>query len=118
LIPGNLFFLFFARLLPFFLVSRWAGMEWERFKLTEVRYQKGDKLGKLLAISSLLPLAVLVSLATLIIFKRDLRTILFFLGPFSLSSYFSYILLSAKCQPLFQQANCSTSSLTTSSKIT
>jgi len=36
----------------------------------------GDLLGKLLAYSSLLPLAVLIGFVTLILFRRDLHTVI------------------------------------------
>ena len=48
--------------------------------LTAVVYQRGDKLGQLLAAISLLPLVLLVSLATLILCRRDLQTCCLLLG--------------------------------------
>nr|XP_053630448.1 dolichyldiphosphatase 1-like [Cherax quadricarinatus] len=40
----------------------------------------GDTIGKILAISSLTPIAIIVGFITLILFRRDLHTIMFFIG--------------------------------------
>jgi len=53
---------------------------WNEFALTHVEYPAGDHLGKLLCLFSLLPQALIVSFVTLVIFRRDLHTIFFFLG--------------------------------------
>jgi len=50
------------------------------FRLTEVKYDPSDPLGLVLAVASLLPIALLVAFPTLILFRRDLRTITFFAG--------------------------------------
>lgn len=50
------------------------------FRLTEVKYEAADPIGLVLAVASLLPIALLVVFPTLIIFRRDLRTITFFAG--------------------------------------
>jgi len=55
-------------------------IRWRSLSLTHVEYPEGDLLGKLLAYSSLLPLAVLIGFVTLILFRRDLHTITFFIG--------------------------------------
>lgn len=55
-------------------------MNWKPFSLTHVEYPEGDRLGQLLAISSLTPIAIIVGFITLILFRRDLHTIMFFVG--------------------------------------
>ncbi|ELT95926.1 hypothetical protein CAPTEDRAFT_219287 [Capitella teleta] len=54
--------------------------EWTSISLTHIEYIKGDNLGKLLALFSLLPVALGISFGTLIIFRRDLHTICFLAG--------------------------------------
>jgi len=54
--------------------------DWATFRLVHVVYPKGDKIGQLLALTSLAPLALLVSFATLIVFRRDLHTMAYFAG--------------------------------------
>ncbi|XP_006640716.1 dolichyldiphosphatase 1 [Lepisosteus oculatus] len=53
---------------------------WQSVSLTHVEYPSGDLTGELLAYSSLLPIFILVSFVTLIVFKRELHTISFFGG--------------------------------------
>lgn len=55
-------------------------MNWKPFSLTHVEYPEGDRIGQLLAISSLTPIAIIVGFITLILFRRDLHTIMFFVG--------------------------------------
>jgi len=55
-------------------------VDWTPFSLTHVEYPKGDLLGKILAISSLMPMAIICGFITLILFRRDLHTITFFAG--------------------------------------
>jgi len=45
------------------------------FSLTHVRYDEGDLLGLGLAIASLVPIAAIVSLSTIVAVRRDVRTI-------------------------------------------
>ncbi|KAA0170702.1 hypothetical protein FNF28_01246 [Cafeteria roenbergensis] len=52
----------------------------EPFKFTHVVYQKGDLLGKLMALLSLAPIFIMVSYATLVASRRDLRTISLVVG--------------------------------------
>ncbi len=52
----------------------------EVLELTTVHYRPGDPLALVLAYITLLPLAILVGLATLILFRRDFRTITIFVG--------------------------------------
>ncbi|XP_043246347.1 dolichyldiphosphatase 1-like isoform X2 [Amphibalanus amphitrite] len=54
--------------------------EWRDFALTHVEYLSGDFIGKTLCLFSLLPQAMIVSIVTLVVFKRDLHTISFALG--------------------------------------
>ncbi|XP_066975722.1 dolichyldiphosphatase 1-like isoform X1 [Macrobrachium rosenbergii] len=57
-----------------------SDVKWKAFSLTHVEYPEGDRIGQLLAISSLTPLAIIVGFVTLILFRRDLHTIVFFAG--------------------------------------
>ncbi|XP_058129958.1 dolichyldiphosphatase 1-like [Anopheles ziemanni] len=56
------------------------GTEWQPITLTLVEYPKGDLVGKLLAWISLAPLGIGAGFVALILFRRDLHTIVFFLG--------------------------------------
>uniref|UniRef100_A0A0K8TNR3 Dolichyldiphosphatase n=1 Tax=Tabanus bromius TaxID=304241 RepID=A0A0K8TNR3_TABBR len=55
-------------------------LEWQPITLTFVEYPKGDIIGHFLAWVSLAPIAIGVGFVTLILFRRDLHTISFFLG--------------------------------------
>ncbi|XP_070163047.1 dolichyldiphosphatase 1 [Polyergus mexicanus] len=55
-------------------------LEWIPLSLTLVEYPQGDLLGKLLAVLSLVPFAIIAGFITLILFRRDLHTIVFFSG--------------------------------------
>jgi len=59
--------------------------------LTFVEYPKGDKLGKLLALFSLAPFGIGAGFITLILFRRDLHTITFFIGLL-FSEFLNYML--------------------------
>ncbi|KAH3797871.1 dolichyldiphosphatase 1-like [Dreissena polymorpha] len=48
--------------------------------LTHVQYTKGDFIGFVLAWSSLVPFCLLVAFVTLIVFRRDIHTISYFVG--------------------------------------
>ncbi|UJR28376.1 hypothetical protein I4U23_009618 [Adineta vaga] len=50
--------------------------------ITFIEYQEGDKLGFILAWFSMLPFIYIVSLCTLILFRRDIQTIMYFGGFF------------------------------------
>ncbi|CAF0742130.1 unnamed protein product [Adineta steineri] len=50
--------------------------------ITFIEYQEGDKLGFFLAWFSMLPFIYIVSLCTLILFRRDIQTIMYFGGFF------------------------------------
>uniref|UniRef100_A0A1B0CT93 Dolichyldiphosphatase 1 n=1 Tax=Lutzomyia longipalpis TaxID=7200 RepID=A0A1B0CT93_LUTLO len=54
--------------------------EWVPIVFTFFEYPRGDIFGKLLALSSLMPHCIGVGFITLILFRRDLHTIFFFLG--------------------------------------
>ncbi|XP_050435343.1 dolichyldiphosphatase 1-like [Adelges cooleyi] len=54
--------------------------DWVPLSLTFVEYPKGNFLGKLLALFSLTPFVILSGFLTLILFRRDLHTITFFIG--------------------------------------
>jgi len=56
------------------------GTTWKPVSLTHVTYPDGDIVGKLLAWISLLPIFIIVSFITLILFRREIHTIMFFLG--------------------------------------
>ncbi|XP_043496636.1 dolichyldiphosphatase 1-like [Polistes fuscatus] len=55
-------------------------LKWIPLSLTLVEYPRGDIFGKLLALVSLAPFIIVTSFITLILFRRDLHTILFFSG--------------------------------------
>ncbi|GFV62619.1 dolichyldiphosphatase 1 [Trichonephila clavipes] len=55
-------------------------MQWTSLAISHVEHQTGDLLGKLLALTSLCPLALVIAFVTLILFRRDLHTITFFCG--------------------------------------
>ncbi|XP_041976948.1 dolichyldiphosphatase 1-like [Aricia agestis] len=55
-------------------------IEWQPLSLTLVEYPKGDLLGKFFAFMSLAPFGIGAGFVTLILFRRDLHTISFFLG--------------------------------------
>ncbi|KAL6441936.1 hypothetical protein ACFW04_002365 [Cataglyphis niger] len=55
-------------------------LEWIPLSLTLVEYPQGDLFGKLLAVLSLMPFAIIAGFITLILFRRDLHTIVFFSG--------------------------------------
>ena len=54
--------------------------EWKAISLTHIEYPKGDLVGFVLAWASLVPIFLLVSFTTLILFNRDLHTIAYLLG--------------------------------------
>ena len=54
--------------------------EWKVLSLTHVEYLEGDTVGKLFAIFSLLPLAIVIVFATAFFFRRDLHTLTFGIG--------------------------------------
>jgi len=53
---------------------------WKPISLTHVTYPENDIIGKVLAWGSLLPIFTVVSFVTLILFRREVHTMLFFLG--------------------------------------
>ncbi|XP_076352269.1 dolichyldiphosphatase 1-like isoform X1 [Tachypleus tridentatus] len=53
---------------------------WVPLAITHIEYPPGDIFGKGLALMSLLPLIIMSGFVTLILFRRDLHTICFFLG--------------------------------------
>ncbi|XP_022258931.1 dolichyldiphosphatase 1-like [Limulus polyphemus] len=53
---------------------------WMPLAITHIEYPPGDIFGKGLALMSLLPLVIISGFVTLILFRRDLHTISFFLG--------------------------------------
>ncbi|XP_045472588.1 dolichyldiphosphatase 1-like [Harmonia axyridis] len=56
------------------------GIHWVPLSLTLVEYPKGDLIGKFLAFISLAPFGIGAGFISLILFRRDLHTITFFLG--------------------------------------
>lgn len=54
--------------------------EWKPISLTHVIYPEDDIIGKILAWSSLVPIFIIVSFVTLILFRRELHTMAWFLG--------------------------------------
>ncbi|CAK1549791.1 unnamed protein product [Leptosia nina] len=55
-------------------------IEWQPLALTLVEYPKGDLIGKIFAIISLAPFGIGSGFIALILFRRDLHTIAFFVG--------------------------------------
>ncbi|XP_053607666.1 dolichyldiphosphatase 1-like [Plodia interpunctella] len=55
-------------------------IEWQPLALTLVEYPKGDLIGKFFAFISLSPFGIGAGFIALILFRRDLHTIVFFLG--------------------------------------
>ncbi|XP_065068213.1 dolichyldiphosphatase 1-like [Rhopilema esculentum] len=55
-------------------------LEWRAVALTHVEYPTGDLIGKGLAWMSLVPIFLIVAFVTLIIFRRELHTMTFFIG--------------------------------------
>ncbi|XP_015111599.1 dolichyldiphosphatase 1 [Diachasma alloeum] len=54
--------------------------KWIPLSLTLVEYPKGDLVGFFLALISLMPFAIIAGFITLILFRRDLHTIFYFIG--------------------------------------
>lgn len=71
--------------------------EWVPLTLTLVEYPKGDIFGKLLALISLTPFGIGSGFLTLILFRRDLHTITFFIGTL-LSEVLNYCLKVTICE--------------------
>ncbi|CAF3527453.1 unnamed protein product [Adineta steineri] len=59
--------------------------------ITFIEYQEGDKIGFFLAWFSMLPFIYIVSLCTLILFRRDIQTIMYF-GGFCVSEVCNTVL--------------------------
>ena len=57
-----------------------ADEKWKVLSLTHVEYLENDPLGKVFAIFSLLPLAIVIVFITAFFFRRDLHTFTFGLG--------------------------------------
>jgi len=55
-------------------------IKWKPFTLTLVEYPEGDIFGLLFALSSLLPVFVVCSFVTLIVFRREMHTLAYFVG--------------------------------------
>ncbi|CAH1175746.1 unnamed protein product [Phaedon cochleariae] len=71
--------------------------EWVPLTLTLVEYPKGDLIGKVLALISLAPFGIGSGFLALILFRRDLHTITFFLGTL-FSEAMNYILKHTICE--------------------
>ncbi|XP_072388732.1 dolichyldiphosphatase 1-like [Diabrotica undecimpunctata] len=71
--------------------------EWVPLSLTLVEYPKGDLFGKFLALISLAPFGIGSGFIALILFRRDLHTITFFLGTI-VSEAFNYLLKHIICE--------------------
>jgi len=66
--------------------------------ITFIEYQEGDKIGFLLAWFSMLPFIYIVALCTLILFRRDIQTIMYF-GGFCVSEVINHYLKAIFKQP-------------------
>ncbi|XP_065332921.1 dolichyldiphosphatase 1-like [Cloeon dipterum] len=71
--------------------------KWVPLSLTLVEYPEGDHFGKLLALFSLSPFAILAGFAALILFRRDLHTITFFIGT-ATNELLNFILKHTICE--------------------
>lgn len=71
--------------------------KWVPFSLTLVEYPKDDIIGKFLAFISLAPFGIGAGFVALILFRRDLHTITFFLGTLC-SETLNYILKHLICE--------------------
>ncbi|XP_066593682.1 dolichyldiphosphatase 1-like [Prorops nasuta] len=71
--------------------------EWVPLTLTLVEYPQGDLFGKFLAVVSLVPFAILTGFVTLILFRRDLHTIVFFVGVI-INEVINFILKHTICE--------------------
>ncbi|KAJ8961196.1 hypothetical protein NQ318_008879, partial [Aromia moschata] len=71
--------------------------EWVPLTLTLVEYPKGDLIGKCLALISLAPFGIGSGFIALILFRRDLHTITFFLGTLC-SEALNYCLKHTICE--------------------
>ncbi|XP_034191769.1 dolichyldiphosphatase 1 isoform X1 [Osmia lignaria lignaria] len=71
--------------------------EWVPLSLTLVEYPQGDVFGKLLALISLIPFAIIAGFITLILFRRDLHTIVFFSGVI-INEFINFILKHTICE--------------------
>ena len=73
-----------------------ADEKWKVLSLTHVEYLENDLIGKVFAIYSLLPLAIVIVFITAFFFRRDLHTFTFGVGVilnyaanFALKQYFA-----------------------------
>lgn len=71
--------------------------EWIPLSLTLVDYPQGDLFGKLLALISLVPFAIIAGFITLILFRRDLHTITFFSGTI-INEFINFIIKHTICE--------------------
>ncbi|EFN77657.1 dolichyldiphosphatase 1 [Harpegnathos saltator] len=71
--------------------------EWIPLSLILVEYPQGDLFGKLLAVITLIPFAIIAGFLTLILFRRDLHTIVFFSGIL-INECINFILKHTICQ--------------------
>lgn len=80
------------------LVNAIQKSDWAPLSLTLVEYPQGDLFGKLLALISLIPFAIIAGVITLILFRRDLHTIAFF-GGLLINESINFVLKHAICEP-------------------
>ncbi|KAK3919379.1 Dolichyldiphosphatase 1 [Frankliniella fusca] len=73
-------------------------LNWKPLSLTLVEYPEGDVIGQLLALVSLTPFAILAGFITLMLFRRDLHTIAFFLGVI-FNEALNFVLKNWICEP-------------------
>ncbi|XP_012270244.1 dolichyldiphosphatase 1 [Orussus abietinus] len=72
-------------------------LDWVPFSLTLVEYPQGDLLGKLLALISLTPFAIIAGFVALVLFRRDLHTITFF-GGITINEAINFFLKHTLCE--------------------
>lgn len=79
-------------------------LEWVPLSLTLVEYPQGDWMGKFLAVASLSPFGILSGFVALILFRRDLHTIAFFVGTM-LNEVLNQVLKHTICEARPMQRN-------------
>ncbi|KAL0273982.1 UNVERIFIED_CONTAM: hypothetical protein PYX00_006530 [Menopon gallinae] len=79
--------------------------EWVPLSLTTVEYPRGDWFGRFLALTSLLPFSIISGFIALILFRRDLHTISFFIGTI-FNEFLNLILKHIFCEarPVFRNS--------------
>ncbi|KAI8911019.1 phosphatidic acid phosphatase type 2/haloperoxidase [Gorgonomyces haynaldii] len=70
----------------------------QAFKLTHIEYQEGDNIGKLLAVASLVPILLLQSLGTLVLYNFNAEALVMLIGQL-LNEALNYVLKDSIKEP-------------------